>query len=204
MKWPGRWAEGFTLGLLVEWFKGTSLYALVFTGATTGGALAWGWLSQYPPLFVFLIALGTCAISLLLVNEWRRLRQPASPPPPAGVATVDDSARIKRAREEQRLERIRILESYSSEGRDLQRRLGEDPRRRSAGLPTRADVALLQQDERDVIIWRDKVATLLWNISRGEGDYFLNCPDAMRRVERMECFLTRLQTIIDRLRAAGT
>jgi hypothetical protein len=113
--------------------------------------------------------------------------EPVLPSAGGGPALSDVSAR---------------LSAYREEGR----KLTEDVKRAGvAAVHThdRAAVIAYQQLSQDVLLWSAKVGRAIATVDRDEADYFTNCFSDWAPYERMTCFLTRMDEVVERFRRRG-
>jgi hypothetical protein len=94
------------------------------------------------------------------------------------------------------------LSAYREEGR----KLAEDVKRAGvAAVHTHDHVAVIayQQLSQDVLLWSAKVGRAIATVDRDEADYFSNCFSDWAPYERMTCFVTRMDEVVERFRRRG-
>ena len=94
------------------------------------------------------------------------------------------------------------LSAYREEGR----KLAEDVKRAGvAAVHTHDHAAVIayQQLSQDVLLWSAKVGRAIATVDRDEAEYFSHCFRDWAPYERMTCFLTRMDEVVERFRRRG-
>ena len=145
---------------------------------------------------------------------WDKMRAwlrptPSAPAPPAPAASAIRDAKIERElwrleEADRAREEFDVLDKLRLEGFALRDQLKRAPQSRSpriSGPTAPATVPVDNHPGYDVDQWVVKVRVRLKEMNPPELDrYFMSCPLTLTPIERLECYMERIETIIGKIK----